>query len=424
VVDEEHRFGVKDKERLKALRSEVDFLALSATPIPRTLHQALTGLRGVSMIQSAPAGRQPVVTAVRPFDEKHAAAAIEEELSRGGQVFYVHNRVRTLPERMRSLQALLPGVRFSLAHGQMSGEELEKAMWDFFHRKADVLVASAIVESGLDIPTVNTMLIENAQDFGLSQLYQLRGRIGRERQKAYCYLYFPAGDADLRSLTEEGRKRLEALREFGELGSGLGLAMRDLEIRGAGDLLGAKQHGFMNAVGVDFYSRMLEEEVARARGAAPKKAEEPVQIDIDVPANIPESYLPGDLERLEFYKKILNAEPDAVAGLRKELEDLSGPAPEPVANLFRVLELRARAAKAGLRSVTCHRGKAEVLFRKGKAAPPKAVSRWLSAYAGRIEFTSGPKGEGFRLSLRGEKPLPWLEGLLDELAGGAEAQSR
>ncbi|HBL17594.1 MAG: transcription-repair coupling factor [Elusimicrobia bacterium GWA2_69_24] len=406
VVDEEHRFGVRHKETLKALRAQVDCLTLSATPIPRTLHQGLAGLRAISLIQSAPSGRQPTLTEVRPFDEKHVQAAVEAELARGGQVFYVHNRVRSLPEAAARLQALLPGARIAVAHGQMNAEDLEKAMWDFFERKYDVLAASTIIESGLDIPSVNTLLIENAHEFGLSQLYQLRGRIGRERQKAFCYLYYPADLEEFRSLNEDARKRLEALREFGELGAGLSLAMRDLEIRGAGDLLGAKQHGFLNAVGVEFYSQLLEAEVARLSGRAKASERPSAHLDLEIPAYLPESFLPGDFERLRFYKRMLAGE--AAEGLRRQLEDLSGPLPEPVENLFRVLEIRSRATALGVSSVVRRGDSVEIHFHPDAASPAQAVERWMRTYGSRMEFIRSAEGDGLKVRVPQRDALAWV----------------
>ncbi len=414
VVDEEHRFGVRDKERLKGLKKNVDVLSLSATPIPRTLHQSLSGLRSVSIIRSAPAGRQPIMTRVGPWDEKLVAAAIEAELSRGGQVYYVHNRVRTLDARADALRKLVAGIRVCVAHGQMRSETLEKTMWDFFNRKHDLLAASTIIESGLDIPTVNTLIVEDAQDFGLAQLYQLRGRIGRERQKAFCYLLHPPG-SELAHLSEESRKRLEALREFGELGSGLQLAMRDLEIRGAGDLLGAKQHGFVDAVGVEFYSELLGEEIEKLKGGAPKPAVAPVHLDVELPAFIPEEYLPGEMERLEFYKRLIDAGPEQWAALRRELEDLSGPAPRPVVNLFRLFELRAKASAAGLRALSQRDNQVEVYFRPDAQVAAKTLLAWQRDFGGRLEFRRSPEGDGLRIQLRGEEPIGWVESFVTSL---------
>ncbi|MBK8574772.1 MAG: DEAD/DEAH box helicase [Elusimicrobia bacterium] len=254
IIDEEHRFGVKQKEKIRAFRDVVDVLALSATPIPRTMGQALGGLKGLSVIETPPEGRLPIGTHVGPFDPKMVVASVEQELRRGGQVFYVHNRVKSIEKRRQWLTDTLRDhgltAQIALAHGQMSGSELEKIMWDFLHRKYDILLATSIIESGLDIPTVNTLVVEEAEDFGLAQLYQLRGRVGRERMKAYCMLFY-SKDADL---TEEAQKRLSALKEFASLGSGFKLAMRDMEIRGAGNLLGPEQHGYVNAVGLDLWS--------------------------------------------------------------------------------------------------------------------------------------------------------------------------
>lgn len=413
VIDEEHRFGVRAKERLKAFKRDVDCLTLSATPIPRTLHQGLSGLRSLSLIQSAPSGRQPITTTVRAYDEAHVAWAVREELARGGQVYYVHNRVRSLDDAVERLRALVPEARFAKAHGQMREGELEEVMWGFCRREHDVLVASSIIESGLDIPSVNTLLVEDAQDFGLSQLYQLRGRIGRERRRAYCYLYHPAG-TDMRALSEDARKRLEALREFGHLGSGFSLALRDLEIRGAGDLLGAKQSGFLNAVGVEFYSQLLREEIARADGKAPAEGAEPPppQIDVALPAFLPPDYLPGDIERLKAYKRLLAAKPEELDAIERELTDLSGPPPPEVRNLLRVVRLRAAAAEAGARSVVQRGSRVEVYLRKGIAVPAEAVDRWMSVHRERIEFLRSPEGDGLRVLVGDADPLSWAEDFL------------
>ena len=359
-------------------------------------------MRGISLIS---AGRQPIITKVGPWDPGAVAAAISEELARGGQAYYVHNRVRSMEDCVKTLQELLPQARFAVVHGQMKGPEIEAAMWDFFNRKSDVLVASTIIESGLDIPTVNTLLVEDAHEFGLAQLYQLRGRIGRERQRAYCYLFFPESHGEFSALSEEARKRLEALREFGMLGSGVKLAMRDLEIRGAGDLLGARQHGFINAVGVEFYTELLNDEIARRRAVAAPKASAPAaQLDLKLPAFIPADYLPGELERLEFYKKILRADAAEAAELRKQLEGLSGPLPEPVKNLFELLELRARAGCVGLRSATQKAGGMEVYFRPGIVVDPGAPARWQKAYAGRMRFIPSGEGDGLSVELSGQTP--------------------
>jgi transcription-repair coupling factor (superfamily II helicase) len=415
IIDEEHRFGVKDKEKFKQLRKSIDCLALSATPIPRSLNQAFSGLRGLSLIQSPPTGRQPIVTKVLPWSDQAVADAIREELAREGQVYYIHNRVRTLPEAVKTLEKLVPEARFTMVHGQMKGEEIETAMWDFFNRKYDVLAASTIIESGLDIPTVNTLIVEDAHEFGLAQLYQLRGRVGRERRRAYCWFFHPAG-AESAPLTEEARLRLEALKEFAQLGAGMKLALRDLEIRGAGDLLGAKQHGFLNAVGVDYYTELLNEEIARRGG--PAKAKEPertVALDVRISAFIPEDYLPGEMERLEFYKRIVRAKPAEIPGLRKELEDLSGPIPKPVANLFDLLRVRCAAAAAGVKSVSQKGGEYELVLGPDAIVDPALMRKWTAEHKGKLSFFRGEGGDGVRVDAGQDAGLPWLERFLGEM---------
>jgi|CXWL01.1.fsa_nt_gi transcription-repair coupling factor (superfamily II helicase) len=398
VIDEEHRFGVTDKEKLKKIRENVDVLALSATPIPRSLHQSMTGLRQISLIQSAPSGRQPIVTRVGPWDERVVSTAIADELARGGQVYYVHNRVRTMAETLKQVRELSGGARVSMVHGQMKPAEIEKAMWDLAQRKSDVLVASTIIESGLDIPSVNTLLVEDAQNFGLAQLYQLRGRIGREKSRAYCYLFHPP-DAEMKDLPEDAVKRLDALKEFGALGAGIKLALRDLEIRGAGDLLGAKQHGFMNAVGADYYAQLLESEVSRLRGKRIEDDDRPVAVDLRLPAYLPKDYIPGEIERLKIYKRALRATPEEAKAILEELERLSGPPPVPVKNLFEMLTLRAEARRAHVAEITEKEGAVEIRYRADAPPHPDAPARWLKAFGSRVSFVPSNEGDAARLLL-------------------------
>src|SRR2546425_4696907 len=274
IIDEEHRFGVAHKERLKQSRASVDVLALTATPIPRTLYMSLSGVRDMSVIETPPLDRLPVETMIRRFSKAVIKEALERELARGGQVFFVHNRVQSLPSMTRLLQELVPDARIAMAHGQMRERELEAAMVKFVSGQADVLVSTAIVESGLDIPASNTIVVNRADRFGLAQLYQLRGRVGRERQQAYCYLLVPAdGRVD-----EQAQRRLRALQELTELGSGFKLALRDLEIRGAGNLLGAQQHGHIAAVGFDLYSHALAEAVQELKGEPATVTVEPATL--------------------------------------------------------------------------------------------------------------------------------------------------
>src|SRR5881409_3490827 len=324
VVDEEHRFGVAHKERMKQLRASVDVLALTATPIPRTLYMSLSGVRDMSVIETAPLDRLPVETVIRRFSRGVIKEALERELERGGQVFFVHNRVQSLPSMAKLVQELVPEARVIMGHGQMKERELEATMVRFVTGQADVLVSTAIVESGLDIPASNTIIINRADRFGLAQLYQLRGRVGRERQQAYAYLLVPAdGRVD-----EQAQRRLRALQEFTELGSGFKLALRDLEIRGAGNLLGAAQHGHIAAVGYDLYSKLLAEAVRELAGEPTAAAVEPM-ISVAVEGFLPDDYVPEVNQRLAFYKRLASAVSDAeVDDLRGELLDRFGPPPK------------------------------------------------------------------------------------------------
>lgn len=408
VIDEEHRFGVKDKERLKDLRKGVHVLSLSATPIPRSLHQSLSGLRGISYIQSPPQGRLPITTAVLPFEEELVARAISAELARGGQVYYVHNRVRTLAGRVHFLEKLLPGVRFHMAHGQMSALELEKTMMDFMQKKFDVLAASTIIESGLDIPNVNTLIVENAHEFGLAQLYQLRGRIGREDRRAFCWLLYPDGGKGLEGISSQARKRLSALKEFSSLGSGLRLALRDLEIRGAGELLGHRQHGFLTAVGLEQYCELLEEEVSRLKGKPPKARFQTV-LDLKVPALLPEDYLPEESARLEAYKKLLRAQsPRDLEEVRRELEDLCGPVPAEAENLFKMASLRMRLESFRVRSATQTPGrKVRLEFDPEASLSEKTLRGWIEEHGKGLRFLKTQSGEG--VEVRVPEGLPVLD---------------
>ncbi|GAB6877701.1 transcription-repair coupling factor [Thermaerobacter litoralis] len=344
IIDEEHRFGVAHKERLKQLKQNVDVLTLSATPIPRTLHMALAGIRDLSRIDTPPENRFPVQTFVVEWHESLVRDAIQRELRRGGQVFYVHNRVQSIHAVRRRLERLLPEARFAVAHGQMAEGELERVMVDFVEGKADVLVCTTIIESGLDIPNVNTLIVEDADRMGLAQLYQLRGRVGRSDRVAYAYFTYRRDKV----LTEDAQKRLQAIKDFTELGAGFKLALRDLEIRGAGNLLGAEQHGFMLSVGFDLYTQLLEEAVAELRGRRRPARLKPV-IDLVVDAHIPDAYIRDARQKIEFYKKVNLAEtPAELAEVREALQDRYGPPPEPVRNLLALAEVRQLAARSGV----------------------------------------------------------------------------
>ncbi|HIL08951.1 MAG TPA: transcription-repair coupling factor, partial [Candidatus Latescibacteria bacterium] len=299
VVDEEQRFGVKHKERLKQLKRMVDVLTLTATPIPRTLHMSMMGARDMSVINTPPQDRLPIHTEILAFDETRIAEAIYREVERGGQVYFVHNRVQSIHRLKDYLQDLLPQVRFAVAHGQMPPRELEKIMFDFMERKYDCLVCTMIIESGIDIPSVNTILVNRADTLGLSQLYQIRGRVGRSNERAYAYLLVPKG----KKLTKKSRMRLRAIEEFADLGSGFNIAMRDLEIRGAGNLVGAQQHGFIAAVGFDLYCRLLDEAMRDIKGETVPDSPEP-DIKIAVSAYIPDDYVPDPDQKMEFYQRL------------------------------------------------------------------------------------------------------------------------
>jgi len=366
VVDEEHRFGVAHKERMKQLRTSVDVLALTATPIPRTLYMSLSGVRDMSVIETPPIDRLPIETVVRRFSKAVIREALVRELERGGQVFFVHNRIPSLASMANLIQSMVPEARVLMAHGQMKERELEATMVKFVTGQADVLVSTAIVESGLDIPASNTIIVNRADRFGLAQLYQLRGRVGRERQQAYCSLLVPAdGRVD-----EQAQKRLRVLQELTDLGSGFKLAMRDLEIRGAGNLLGAQQHGHIAAVGYDLYSKLLAEAVRELSGQPSTAAVDPV---ISAPAEgfLPEEYVPEVNQRLALYKRLAGAGDEAVvADIRAELADRFGPLPLEAEQLLDVVRLRLAARRLGIEKVEI--GDARALLTFAPSTPVEA----------------------------------------------------
>jgi transcription-repair coupling factor (superfamily II helicase) len=347
VVDEEQRFGVEHKEQLKAMRTAVDVLAMSATPIPRTLEMAVTGIREMSTLATPPEERHPVLTFVGGYDEKQIAAAVRRELLRDGQVFYIHNRVSSIEKAASRLRELVPEARIATAHGQMGEHKLEQVVVDFWEKKFDVLVCTTIVETGLDISNANTLILERAENFGLSQLHQLRGRVGRGRERAYAYFLYPPE----KPLTETALDRLQTIAQNTELGSGMAVAMKDLEIRGAGNLLGGEQSGHIAGVGFDLYVRLVGEAVAEYRGDG-EQAPAEMKVELPVDAHLPHEYVPGERLRLEAYKKLADADDEAgVDAVRAELVDRYGEPPEPVQNLLDVARLRVHARRAGLTDV-------------------------------------------------------------------------
>jgi transcription-repair coupling factor (superfamily II helicase) len=346
IIDEEQKFGVKQKERIRSARAEVDVLTLTATPIPRTLYMSLSGLRDISQIHTAPPGRREIATEVAPWHDRLICDYVTRELSRGGQVFFVHNEIESITHIAERLQRILPGTRFAIAHGQMSGRQMADIYMGFASGEYQMLLCTAIIESGLDLPNVNTIIVNRADKFGLSDLHQLRGRVGRSEAQAYALFLTPAQ----REITEDARKRLSALLAYAKLGSGFKLALRDMEIRGVGNLLGTEQHGQVARVGFNLYTQMLKEAVARIKG-------EPVAIEpelsLDVSAYIPKEYVPDSFERVALYKRLLAVESEPeLEELRAELVDRFGRYPAPVETLFLIALVRVRSRKLGLLKVS------------------------------------------------------------------------
>jgi transcription-repair coupling factor (superfamily II helicase) len=357
VVDEEQRFGVKQKELLRQLKLKVDVISMSATPIPRTLQMSLAGMRDISVIETPPEGRRPVKTYIGEYDEQLVKQALEREKARGGQAFFLHNRVEDIDETAERLRALCPDVRFTVAHGQMDEKELEDRMLHFLRGDADCLVSTSIIESGIDIPQANTLIVDRADLFGLSQLYQIRGRVGRSRERAYAYLLYPSAAA----LTEEAANRLAALSDYTELGAGFKVAMRDLELRGAGNLLGDEQSGHVAALGFELYMQMLDEAVAGMSGEADEDLPEPVRLDVNVDAYIPADYIPYEHAKVDVHRRIAAARDVGVLeDLRAELADRFGDPPEPLENLISLQQARIKLGEAGARAVSFKQGRLAV----------------------------------------------------------------
>jgi transcription-repair coupling factor (superfamily II helicase) len=369
IVDEEQRFGVRHKERLKQLKKEIDVLAMSATPIPRTLHMSLVGLRDMSIIETPPKDRMAIQTVVAKFDEKLVRSAVELELERGGQIYFVHNRVETIYEIAARIQELVPAARVAVGHGQMGETELERVMLAFMHHEYDVLVATTIIENGLDIPLANTILINRADRHGLSELYQLRGRVGRSNRRAYAYLLIP----NEKELTEIARRRLAALKEFSDLGAGFKIAALDLELRGAGNMLGGEQSGHIEAVGFELYTSMLEQAVKEMKGEGVE--EKPAtQLNLGIALRIDESYVEEENQRLRLYKKIAGAESEAaITELRAEMEDRYGPLPDPAVYLLEAASLRLECARIGVAQIDRKRAELQIRFTQEAAADNAAI---------------------------------------------------
>lgn len=383
IVDEEQRFGVSHKEKIKKMREDVDVLTLSATPIPRTLHMSLVGIRDMSILEEPPQDRLPIQTFVTEYNEEMVREAINRELSRGGQVYYVYNRVKDLDEVALRIQNLVPNARVSYAHGQMDEKTLEAVMYDFINGEIDVLVSTTIIETGLDIPNVNTMIIQDADKFGLSQLYQLRGRIGRSNRTSYAFLMYKRD----RMIRETAEKRLQAIKEFSDFGSGFKIAMKDLEIRGAGNVLGAKQHGHMEAVGYDLYCKMLNEAVLEQKGETPETTFETV-VDLNLDAFIPNTYVRNEVQKLDLYKRIACIETrEELMDMEDELVDRFGDLPRSARNLLSISLLRAKAHQSYVTEIKG--GKKGVRIRMYPQAKINAehIPELLAGYQGMVKFT-------------------------------------
>ena len=413
VVDEEQRFGVRHKERLKQMRKEIDVLAMSATPIPRTLHMSLVGLRDMSVIETPPKDRMAIQTVVAKFDEKIVRSAVEVELERGGQVYFVHNRVESIYEIAARIQELVPAARVAVAHGQMSETELERVMLAFMRHDFDVLVATTIIENGLDIPLANTILIHRADRHGLSELYQLRGRVGRSNRRAYAYLLIPPEN----ELTEIARRRLAALKEFSDLGAGFKIAALDLELRGAGNMLGGEQSGHIEAVGFELYTSMLEAAVKEMKGETSE--ERPAtQLNLGIALRIDESYVPEENQRLRLYKKIAGAASEAaLAEVRAELEDRYGAPPDATVYLLEAAMVRLECERMGIAQVDRKRGELQIRFMENAVVDPRQLMRLVAQNAKRgAQFTPQGLLKYPLTATRPDEVLLEIHEVLDKLA--------
>jgi transcription-repair coupling factor (superfamily II helicase) len=417
IIDEEHRFGVRQKEKLKALRSEVDVLTLTATPIPRTLNMAVAGMRDLSIIATPPARRLSVRTFVM---ERHSAVikeALLRELLRGGQVYYLHNDVKTIEKCAAELAELVPEARIGIGHGQLRERELEQVMSDFYHKRFNVLVASTIIETGIDVPSANTILIERADKFGLAQLHQLRGRVGRSHHQAYAYLLTPTR----KSMTDDAQKRLEAIANAQDLGAGFVLATHDLEIRGAGELLGEGQSGQIQAVGFTLYMEMLERAVKAIQKGEQPNLDQPLasgaEINLRVPALIPEDYLPDVHARLILYKRIASAEDeDALKELQVEMIDRFGLLPEPTKHLVRLTLLKLQAEQLGIVKIDVGPQGGRIEFAATTCVDPLTLIKLIQSQPKRYKFEGATL---FKFQVPMERPedrFNTLEALLERLA--------
>lgn len=412
IVDEEQRFGVAQKERLKELSTSVDVLTLSATPIPRTLHMAMVGVRDMSVIETPPEDRYPIRTYVVEYDPQLIRQAILRELARQGQVYFVHNRVQSIDYVYRDLAQLVPEARIAIAHGQMDETVLERVMLDFYHGEFDVLLCTTIIETGMDIGNVNTLIVDNADYLGLAQLYQLRGRVGRTNRVAYAYFTHRKD----KILTEDAEKRLAAIKEFTELGSGIRIAMRDLEIRGAGNLLGPEQHGFIASVGFELYCRLLEEAIKELKGEEKQELPDPF-LDLKVNAYLDEAYVPDPGQKVELYQRVAALSSiEECDDLEEEIQDRFGDLPDPARNLLQSVRVKILARKAGLESITVRKGKFELRFLEGRGIDVHKYAALYQKYPGKISYRQSGGGQLQVEKLKGdEQALALLGQVLAEI---------
>ncbi|MFR5765148.1 MAG: transcription-repair coupling factor [Clostridia bacterium] len=384
IIDEEHRFGVKDKEKIKQLKNSVDVLTMTATPIPRTLHMSILGIRDMSVIYEPPQNRRPVQTYVLEYDDEVVKEAITREIERNGQVFYLYNKVEGIEKKSNEVSKLVPEAKVGFAHGKMTGKELEQIMMDFIQKKIDVLVCTTILESGIDIPNANTIIVENADRLGLAQLYQIRGRVGRSDRQAYAYITYKRE----KLLSEVADKRLKAIKEFTEFGSGFKIAMRDLEIRGAGSLLGEIQHGHMEQVGYDTYCRLLDEVVKEMKGIEVKE-EQDIQLDIDVSSYIPDNFIESNSQKIEIYQNIaLCRTEEDIQNVIDEIIDRYGHMPEELENLIEIARIKNLCKEANVLKISQRKDKAVFYFDKSKFNP-EIVDKLIKKYSSNIRFSTG-----------------------------------
>ncbi|HYH83058.1 MAG TPA: transcription-repair coupling factor [Longimicrobium sp.] len=399
VIDEEQRFGVKHKEILKQLRKTVDVLTLTATPIPRTLHFSLLGLRDMTLIQTPPRDRQPVITHVLPWTDAIIEDAIRRELDRGGQVFFVHNRVETIGAVVQKVQRLVPDAAIGMAHGQMREKELEAVMTRFLDADLDILVATAIIESGLDVPRANTLIVNRADQFGLSQLYQIRGRVGRSHHRAFCYLLIPD------EVQEDAEKRLRVLEHYTELGSGYRIALKDLELRGAGNILGAEQSGFVHAVGLDTYLRLLEDAIKQLKGDGKRPQKGMAEVSVDGAALIPDAYVPDEAQKLHFYRRLAREETaDGVEAIRRELRDRYGPLPPEVETMLATQALRLVGGELGIERILVRPWDVRLNFRTGVVPRMSPLQKALGRYQFAVDVRR-PLPLSLTLTRHGTEPI-------------------